>query len=481
MAIHCEIAAHRIPVSLFREILIWPLALHLPENELSAGRLVQDEVDRIARNPRWRPVDDPIEHIPRPPVTGNAYEQMRWKADTYAEGVYFHEFVQSFLFASHRQAPDDRSPRDTLPFRLFRRPDVSHVDIDLEGNRSFRLKVERLNLYLFRGGSAVLVLEMSNEGQQPPAAWRLADVLDIHDLFRRTYAPYARVAKDGSLGLPLLVAHSVTWRAAGGDASFDLLKHDVARGMVTGYSDAPLLGSPDFGRRFPPVFRHWRWLLGDALPLAPEDRPCVKRGRWHQVVDERMPTIATVSVCEGENGDSRFYFDRTRRADLVLLCFADNYKDARREYPYDPGFLQDFEKKHVYDRFRQDGTRYLASGYAFVAYGARERNKDGWSFFEDVIATHMRRHYFQMGLLAHFELAALLTFSSRISRAVETHDSDAEGFEARVEAIEDEFLQFIHCFRFTGVSNQLQAHELFELWRRHLRAEYFGHDNQMSH
>lgn len=81
----------------------------------------------------------------------------------------------------------------------------------------------------------------------------------------------------------------------------------------------------------------------------------------------------------------------------------------------------------------------------------------------------MRRHYFQMRLLAHFELAALLTFSSRISRAVEVHDGNLEGFEARMEAIEDEFLQFVHRFRFTGISNHVQAQELFDFWRRHLR------------
>lgn len=159
-----------------------------------------------------------------------------------------------------------------------------------------------------------------------------------------------------------------------------------------------------------------------------------------------------------------------KACEITRLCFAD--KASADPYPYDPRFLRDFEEKQVYGRFRDSGLLYLASGYAFVAYGARQRYRDEhgkWrSFFEDTIATHMRRHYFQMGLLAHFELASLLAFSSRISRAVELHDSE-ELFERRMHEIEDEFLQFLHRFRFTALSSHLPARELFDLWRRHLR------------
>jgi len=106
------------------------------------------------------------------------------------------------------------------------------------------------------------------------------------------------------------------------------------------------------------------------------------------------------------------------------------------------------------------------SGYSFVAVGA------SW-FFDNIVSMHMRRHYFQMALLAHLELASLLGFSGQISRAVAQHEKDNNDrdFENRMAAIEEEFLQFVHRFRFTGVSNQLQAQELFDLWRKHLRSD----------
>jgi hypothetical protein len=184
-----------------------------------------------------------------------------------------------------------------------------------------------------------------------------------------------------------------------------------------------------------------------------------------------MPTVATVAVTN-DNGDELEFFSRTRRGDLIRLCFADSAE--ARPYPYERAPFRSFEREHTFEWFRQDGTLYLASGYAFVAYGAG-------SFFERVVSTHMRRHYFQMGLLASFELATLLTFSTRISRAVaqyEPRSVSAEQFEDWMQAIEDEFLQFMHRFRFTGVSNHVQGQKLFDLWRRHLRLkEIFDHLN----
>jgi hypothetical protein len=475
MGLPHEIAADRIPVSLFREILIWPLALHLPDRDSDPDRLnraMASVINRLTRSePRtdWRPVDDPIKHIPPP---RDPARRLRWEADCYAEGVYFHEFVQSFLFSARCEWPAAGAPRDPQqePFRLFQRTDLREVTVKMQDTVPLTFDVERVNLYLFRTGAAILIVEIVIQTGYLRGL-NLADVLNFHDLFRRVYPPYARHVRhpDGRSELsPQLVVESVTWRrfpSSGADKTFHTDANSVGC-MVGKYLEPPEDDDETRRRRFAPISEHWLWLLEDALPLAPRDklkddpRWGADEGRWHQVVDDRMPTLTTVSVC-GTDTNPRYHFDRTRRGDLVRLCFADRYSGD--PYPYDPDFLEDFEKNHVYGRFRDSGTLYLASGYSFVAYGAAT------SFFEDVIATHMRRHYFQMGLLAHFELASLLAFSTRISRAVESHDTDPEGFEQRMQNIEDEFLQFIHRFRFTGVSNHVQAQELFDLWRRHLR------------
>jgi hypothetical protein len=454
-----ELPASAIPVSLFREILIWPLALHLPKpatHPFAVADAVEAAATAISTGSSvWKQVTDPSEHIP---VPADPLQRAQWEADRYAEAIYFHEFVQSFLF---RRLPEQKGRRGDMPWmRLFQRSDVNAIAVQLRPSsaKHFRLAVERLNLYLFSSGSAALVLEISTKDVSPRQEWNLAEVQDFHDCFRRAYIPFAVVPEVGSGALSPggLVAAAVTLHyASGSSALFESVVEIDA--MVKGYLDK---SEPD-GRRIPPVFRHWRELLKDALRLAPYAM-AGSEPRWHHVVDERMPTVATVAV-SNDNGDEFEFFKRTRRGDLMRLCFADSA--GARSYPYARRPFRSFEREHAFEWFRDDGTLYLASGYAFVAYGAG-------SFFEQKISTHMRRHYFQMGLLANFELATLLAFSTRISRAVahyEPRSVSAEQFEEWMQAIEDEFLQFVHRFRFTGVSNHIQGQKLFDLWRRHLR------------
>ena len=262
--------------------------------------------------------------------------------------------------------------------RLFQRSDIATVEVALEQSRRFRLTVERLNLYLFSSGSAILVLEVSTKGVAPRQSWSLADVQDFHDRFRRAYIPYATVTH-GMKGVMTppgdLVAAEVIWHHQSGPPAKFRSANEID-GMVTGY----LYNPGDDGRRIPPVFGHWRELLKDALLLAPYAKAGTEP-RWHHVVDERMPTLAAVAVTN-DSGDELEFFRRTRRGDLVRLCFADS--SGERSYPYDRRTLTRFEKDHTFQWFRQDGTIYSASGYAFVAYGAG-------GFFENVVAaTHMR-------------------------------------------------------------------------------------------
>jgi hypothetical protein len=79
------------------------------------------------------------------------------------------------------------------------------------------------------------------------------------------------------------------------------------------------------------------------------------------------------------------------------------------------------------------------------------------------------------------ELASLLGFSGQVSRAVQRYGSGSENrenLEKCMSAIQEEFLQFVHRFRFTGVSNQLQAQELFELLRKNLKSQELFDDVQ---
>jgi len=117
----------------------------------------------------------------------------------------------------------------------------------------------------------------------------------------------------------------------------------------------------------------------------------------------------------------------------------------------------------------------MFAGYHFATVGAGR-------YFDDVIAHHFRRHYFQMSLILQMELASLLAISSRVSEAVrnlhQTSSGEKEsdpavaaaytGFRDNMIRIEEDFLDVLHLFRFTGLSNQIQPREMFAKWHKAL-------------
>lgn len=450
--------AAEIAVRQGRLLLFWPLALRLTAPACCAddvAKAVSALAERLERaGGPWTRVRDPIEHIAPPP---DGIQRTRWENDAYAEAVYFHEFVQSFLF---RKQTGTKTP----PFYLFRRTDVCFAEVTCAGTPR-TLIVERLNLYLFRTGAAILVLELATQ----PDGWSLAAFQDVHDHFRRVYAPFFTSSDSASRGPCFKAPERVAWQDKNGEVLSQLTASGASeRGEwknVASLADVDrLVNHPDAdGCRPPPVFGHWRFLIAGALPLAGEDAPNGE-GRWQQIVDDRMPSMATLSVDD---------LKVVREGDLIRLCFADDKGDD--PYPYDEEFLlKEFWTKNAYTRFRSMGTLFLSSGYAFVAIGA------GWFFDNIIMPHHVRRHYFQMGLLAHFEMASLLSFSSQISDAVRRLDQSRNqaAFQAEMAAIEEQFLQFVHRFRFTGVSNQLQAQEMFDMWRDRLQVDKVFKDVQ---
>jgi hypothetical protein len=467
------IPAKSIPVRDGRFILLWPLTLQMdspPETPDEIGNFVKrtakrlrDKHDRAADKSRlWAPVDDPIHHIlpGAAPTRGlplnTETASIDWANEIYAESIYFHDFVQSFLF--QRAKTGVGCP----PLYLFRRTDVRGAEVEW-GGKLRRLDVERTNLYLFRTGAAILVCELRIARRDGDAPWTLADAQDFHDYFRRAYAPFflsdhveAEGGKKAVRQPGLLVVDKVSWLdGEGRPLAFDKSKTQFA--IADAMEDVDRLLADRHGRRHPPIFGHWRALLDDALPLA--GYASGHGAVWRHVVDERMPTIAAISVTA--DGEPDAMYRRIRPGDFMRLCFADYSGNA--DYSYDSDFLKNFDEDYAYDRFRSMGTRYLISGYAFVAIGAGDD-------FDKLVMTHVRRHYFQMMLLANLEMASLLGVSGRITEAMAAQERlpDPLRFERAMAAIQEEFLQFVHRFRFTGVSNQVQARELFGLLRRQL-------------
>lgn len=449
--------AATLPVRLFREILLWPLAFDVGDDGKGMAGLAAQ-----LRGTQWKEVEDPRRHL-REDGTDDPLPR-----EAYAEVVYFHPFVQRFLFAD--PTTEDRESR---PMRLFQRTDVTRVRLTWGGSepKIFALTVDRVNLYLFDSGIVILVVEISTtDGRavldvEPsltldPSFSRdmrsltVADVQNILCRFRRAYPPFWNRNNPG------YCFQSVEWLC--GSAPLP----------GPGPEEAGALSARLNNSGEPPTLPHWRVLLSPLRLRAycPRGTPEHAAALRH-VVDDRIPTMALVGV------NDPFAIDRGNQ---MRLCFAD--EPGNNELPYAHDFLEDFESKHAYDRFWEKGhcehtTRYLCSGYNFVVL-AKDGGPKAWSFLRAHLQTHFRRHYFQIGLLCHHQKAALLTLSDAVSGAVNDFAADLtaapddpqprDALRKAMERLHGRALAFTHRFWFTDITNQIQGQELTALWNRQL-------------
>ena len=392
-----------IQLASFRQIFLWPFAAGPTEDlQVAIGGLAE----RIASP--WEPVADPLRYL-----DDEGRDALSQKA--YAEFVYFHGFVQRLFFA-----------KGSTAVRLFERNDIRQVRIQLKPeSEPHCLRVDRVHLYLFDIGVALVAVETSTNSIS------LAEALTLGDYTRRAYPPFW-----DEHGRPGLYPERIEWLDDNGNSLMDEPREERME-FIEHVRD----------KRCAPVARHWRRLLPKGFNIEGYAGGDLV---WRHVVDERMPTMtfaATRQVSEVSRGD------------WVRLCFVD--EEGGADLPYSAGFLEDFEAQHAYDRFWPANSRILISGYGFTMVA----NDSAFSL--GVLQTHFRRHYFQMGLMLHFQTAALLAISGGLSQAVSDEVRDRK-FQRRVDELRRTFLNFTQRYWFTGLSNQLQAQELCDLWRRHL-------------
>jgi len=437
-----QAASAHISVSAFREILLWPFVLK--EQESAANGPQTDfakcmaDIARAAAGEGWQPVRDLTEHIPRNDE----------RAQSWGEIVYFHDFVQRVLF--HKTQGE--WPEQDAPMWLLRNEQLCGLQVDIiKEDRAHHLcfAVQRCNLYLFPTGVAILAMEVVLEDtEQDPT--RLDQALDFMDFFRRWHVPYWAKGKPG------LMPARVVWRWRNGeDHSFDIADPGLKK------SHRQLLTTE---WRSPHPVPHWLEILpaiirAHLVSTPPDQRAnhaCMRHLCWRSISDERMITSNFVIVPD---------IGAISEADWVRLCFADQAGDSA-SWPYriHDADWQTFHREHVFDWFHDAGTRQLFAGFnhAIVCSGG--------PFPSNTLVHHFRRHYFHMALLAQFEFTTLLAFSSRITHAVKRLRStnNEDSFREEFFFIRRSFLHFVHEFRFTGISNQMQPREMFRLWRKHL-------------
>ena len=430
-------ASESIEVAALRQIHQWPL--------------VQRDLSKKPNLGAWTRRPDPLDAI------SEGEDGKQW---SFQEFVYFHDFVQRFLYDDHENGA----------FQLYSRSDIAGLIVGIE-DALHEFSVERLTLHRFVTGAAVVTLETVWKGRKAAngptsdtPSLNLAEAQTIIDHMRRSYTPYWGRRDDGTLEGGRVPTSFAILGADGSEQSFRVDQNpddlfDVVR--RNRYDDAV-------------VFEHWRRIAG--LSLQGGDR----EPEWRDPSDERIPLLSYIALRQRPDESPRDTMLMVRDHDWIRLADAEEAGDA---HPYNPRFLEDVERRAFYDRFFPHeampsylATRHVFGGAHYCVVGVSDPEAK-FDFARDLLRRQFRRHYAQMALIARFEHASLLSYSSRMTEAVRRRqiaggDPSAErDFEDEIAAIRDEFLSFTHRFRFTGVSSQIQGAEMFDRWRDMLRLD----------
>jgi hypothetical protein len=504
--------AREIKVARLRQIFIWPLVLRMrvrdpdTKSKFTVDALMEETATALIRAERngariWTELNDLANHAPPSKSTRKPNEKLapdyEVKADAihrYGEFVYFYDFLQVLLFRGTRGLEGPQA------IRIFSRTDVTSLEATSYPSVAYRASVDRCNLYLFGSGAAALIAEV-DFGVQPTVEeaeksrpMTLADAQRFIDVARRAYPP-AYDLDGGGRTWPLYTPTAFKW--LNGNCP-------VGESTALDFCDAQdLTNRVDAkGVRVAPMSNHWKALIEPLAVAGSPEAEAADGPVWRHVVDDRIPIMSYISMTgaasrfgscktaaeiaeikkDEEQSKAQAAADRAdlrlvSRGDWLRLCYADS--PGQDPMPYSPDFFGNFEEAACYDRyFPSEATtsslRYMFAGYHFCVVGAGD-------YFDHTAVHHFRRHYFQMGLVLNMEFALLLATSSRMSTAVnrfkqtasrqttrsgKTSADDARAlFRREFIAIKEDFLQFVHLYRFTDLSNQIQASEMFKKWR----------------
>jgi hypothetical protein len=213
-------------------------------------------------------------------------------------------------------------------------------------------------------------------------------------------------------------------------------------------------------QRQTPLSLHWEYFLSPLIPAYLQGGVM----KYYQIENKRIPIMTYLS------------FDDPRalsRGDMIRIGFAAKWGDPDT-LPYSTGFLADFERQYCYDRYwdpdnrgAEMDTRYFFCGVSFaMVTGYRP---------QDLLLRQFRHQFFQIGLIAHFHKASLLSLSNRFSRAVERLNvrdfESVKQFKKHVRETLEVFLRFNHRYWFHEISTQVQASDFFKRWSHQLGSD----------
>ncbi|MFM7168836.1 MAG: hypothetical protein ACKO3T_26660, partial [Planctomycetaceae bacterium] len=467
-----------------------PKLQKIAQQALREGRQLQDkELLDAATNQHFRQFMQQARRRAPNQSTGELLgEYLQQTADEYSEFVYFHPFVRRFLYGDVPQSGKQMQEQKPAEMLVLEKPELADRVIRWEWSNGFcmHMRIRQLQLNLFQHEVGVLALKLDLESPQPdrplcnPDLY-LNDILRFMDHARRAYSPFFFHADASSPEAMGRRTDFGNWTAGKCPVKVSLssrahvaaaISDDNMSGSTSSYSDPRTIDGPTTTYE-PWSLPFWQGLLH---PLQPQGLSAFTTSRtpgcglkFRQLVDERLPLMAHISV-----DDPR----QISEADWMRLGWLDEPGDSNL-MEYAPRLSREQFQHVCYDRFwdptgqspgqsETHTTRWLCTGYAFVGVGSG-------GFFDSVIRSHFRHHYFRLFLIAHFQKASLLAFADKLAMALGKLDEgeyedpvERAIFEQELRRLEMSMVLFRSRYWFSEVTSQFQGQEMFDMVVRQL-------------
>lgn len=365
--------------------------------------------------------------LENPEITDDKEQQ-----ELYNEQNYYYEFVHPVLYDTGKE----NSILKHFERKEPQQHDVSYI-ISTRGGKTYTLKVDAINLNLYKTGVGMLTFFLINErdDQKDPD-----DILTINQYGRRIFPPF-----------------------------FDDIKGKVETAeylAIEGLNGEPSLFYEDFSS----------YANGDKLLKRPWSPACFVKNLILDLYDgfEIIPVIDDRMFvnCWYSNEQISERFKNCNKEELDNFFQNDNfwykyiYVDVNSETCKNDKMRIKLLKNQTYTRWQKDGTLFGISRYSFVALTCK-------GFYGGLLNTHMRTIYSRMIELVLIQRASILRFSKEIARVGQLSKVKSIDEIDKISSIYKEYIRFINQIYFREVTAQDQGIELYNLMLKTLNLKSY--------
>ena len=452
---------HEAPIKKFTTFFLFPF--HFQKNENPGGMWEKETPLKI-------PLDQ-----------GDLQKGWEYQQN-YAEYIYFHDYVRSFIFPSQKDIDEDLKDEKSWKCSHFYKyqqeePVICKMET-VKDHKPFELSAMVNGIYMHRypGNIGILAIETSNTSDKDEWREKLdarfyiennfvktgEDLLLFNNMFRRVYPAYFEKGNFSEQVDNSEFPKSIKFTDVDGKEIGFGDKKTSSGFKFSDMENIHFFNAKEGRKYYPTPAQYVIDLVEHFLNLQTKGNI----PNFTPVLDDRMLVYSSLAF---DNLNQYPILPGSRDIFFAYFLYVDNLDYAGKEYRYDAAFTEQLLKDATYNRWINYETRMGFSRYSAVFQYD--------SYLECLYRPFVSMHY-QMFLLNVYYRARLIRFSDEVARIAEKwtpevskHSQLPTQIKKEHRILHADFMQFMNVFWFVEVTNQDQGIEMFQKMRQSFALE----------